>query len=461
LHKRTQRCLKGWWLGIILVLIYQQPLVSRDNGMDQIQDSYKVNIGPFEPGIQYDNFSYQAIAHDQDSVQAKRQRLLVPSTGRIDSLEPVVVAAGVGQKLTIQGRGFGSNPGAVWWTSGDTSATWTRTMSSGWSGYTLSWSDSKIEMVVPSGVGTGPVKVITKSGETITYDQSIEVLFNLENPNQFYSFPTYSRQAAVDPHGGYTFFFAADFPEDARKAFHRAVNTWVHTVGVNWSVAESTTDRKPNVKDGVCVVGFDTETTTGDIIGRATSYYSICTGDPGAVLKEVDIVFDPTVTWFYGEDLSAIQPEESDMESVALHELGHALQLGHSCDQTDIMHSVHVCSTRWVTPGAALRGALFVQKDAHDGAACGQTLMRWLQVQPMVLGIERLAEASLMITAEVVMHVKYELESSVDCGNVWTTLPNTIFGGKPGLYQVKVPIPSQSRSVIWRAAVAGWESRKN
>jgi hypothetical protein len=417
-------------------------------------DHHLLPSGTTDPEIQHQILIYQSVPV-VDTVAPKSQQ----QSGRIDSFEPTSVSAGVGDTLTIFGKGFRDQPGVIWWTSADTTDFTTETFSTGWSGYTTLWTDTKIVVTVPSGVGTGPIKLVTQSGDDITSDRILQVLLNLENPDQFYNHPEYGRQGSANSSGGYTFYFVPDFPADAKAAFKRAIDTWVNTVGVNWTVSDLNPGANPKPGTGTCVVRFDTTATSGDVIGEASSYFSICPQNPGAVLTEVDIAFDPTVSWFYGQDLSAIPSGQTDMETVALHELGHALQLGHVVDSSDIMHSAYTRPKRTLTAGATLRGAFYLRTNALSGSGCGQTLMNWAQIAPPLLGIQSghdpSGEAPLLVTAQLGMPLTFELQSSAGLGKPWTTLSNSVFGGKAGQFRIAVSSPRPAMGMVLRAAVQG------
>ena len=66
---------------------------------------------------------------------------------------------------------------------------------------------------------------------------------------------------------------------------------------------------------GILMVAFKGIISVMEIVGSATVYFD-----------EIDIVFNSNINWGYGEVVSA---GEYDFSSTALHELGHAVGLGH------------------------------------------------------------------------------------------------------------------------------------
>jgi hypothetical protein len=84
------------------------------------------------------------------------------------------------------------------------------------------------------------------------------------------------------------------------------------------------------------IIRFDQgEELPNNVLGVCYSYYSACR-EGQWYIAEYDIVFDDDANWEYGP-ANAVTPK-FDFESVAFHELGHGLQLGHVINPQDVMH---------------------------------------------------------------------------------------------------------------------------
>ena len=286
-------------------------------------------------------------------------------------------SSGTKSVLTINGSGFGATRGSVEFSNAN------------YGGYIyvnaldtqiLSWSDTEIEVEIPYLAGTGKVKVNTISNGSIESDDILAINFaqinletNLGSGNEAFQ----TQHVDMDANGGYTWIMNSDFNnnQEAVDAFSRAFENWTCTSGVNWKIDNATTSVNSAAKDDENVITFDSGLSSG-VLGRSTSYYNGCM--EGSEVKwyvtEIDIVFNPNKVWNY--TTSAPLFNEIDFESVTLHELGHAHQLGHVVDNNEVMHySLSNGVSKRDLSTKDLSGAFDIQQRSLDMPVCAKDTM--------------------------------------------------------------------------------------
>lgn len=112
--------------------------------------------------------------------------------------------------------------------------------------------------------------------------------------------------------------------DELRGAVGRAVATWqaVRSAAVRFEFQGATT-ALPDAQDGRTTLGFLDRPDLDRVLGATSFLIDTTTG----VIVEADVFFNARFAWSVAPQG---QPGRIDLESVALHELGHLLGLGHS-----------------------------------------------------------------------------------------------------------------------------------
>lgn len=112
--------------------------------------------------------------------------------------------------------------------------------------------------------------------------------------------------------------------EDFRAAIGRAFTTW--TSAPRTSVrAEFVgfTGASPGDEDGITTLGFEDRSELDRVLGATQYLIDTVTGE----ILEADIFFNTAFPWSVADEG---EPGRFDLESIAVHEIGHLLGLGHS-----------------------------------------------------------------------------------------------------------------------------------
>jgi hypothetical protein len=255
--------------------------------------------------------------------------------------------------LIINGSGFGTSPGSVWFFNADNGG-------SGWITLPVPsdlvfWSDTQIRVKIPARAGTGLVEVDNSANQLvgsapITIQYSAIAIYS-----DFANFPgdtrILPRLADINLQGGYTFIYNNNQPSPAGafanntaavEAFERALVTWRCNTGVAFERdSNGAGNGAPDGGDGVCVVAFSNTAPIGTL-GTAYSYFSawgngVCDQENTRwYLDNVDLTFNSAINWNFGPGPTG--GGQFDFETVALHELGHAHGLAHVIASAEVMH---------------------------------------------------------------------------------------------------------------------------
>ena len=271
----------------------------------------------------------------------------------IAGFTPARLPAGVGAVLTIDGDGFGGSRGngfVEFKNADDGGATRVKARETDY----LAWTNTRIQVRVPSSAsggqpasnghpaGSGSVRVTTSDQLATESAVSVVIPYALTNVESTVgALLQRPNHVALNATGGLSFRFSPNFTVSSAPpaAFQRAVATWRCQTGMNWEVG-SPNPSNVIADDNQNVVAFDVGAELPDrVLGRTTSYYRGCLAPGGEVVfsvKEIDMQFDDGAVFQFGPG-PPITPQ-IDFETVAVHELGHAQQLGHLILPGAVMH---------------------------------------------------------------------------------------------------------------------------
>jgi len=275
----------------------------------------------------------------------------------ITSFSPSTATAGTKTLLTINGSGFGASRGtnsvgfkdANNGGASDTDVNDNGTTADDF--YYEKWSDTQIKVYVPHRNGStnyfaGTGKISVKVGGTRAYSSTDLVINWSRYEAQSIDGLVPSVLANINGAGGYTWRMNSTFAANtaAVAAVGRALNTWSCAAGINWSIG-SNTSLTTNADDGINVIRFaNSGELANNILASTATIYRLFCGS-GTTRRWYLLGFDMAVNnvkilgtfdWQYGPALAS--NSEYDLETVMVHELGHAMQVGHIIKKYFIMN---------------------------------------------------------------------------------------------------------------------------
>lgn len=283
----------------------------------------------------------------QSRLQQAQAATLAPV---ITSFSPERTSAGTGAVLTITGTGFGSTQGngfVEFRNADDGGSSNVRPFITDY----ISWTNTQIRVRVPSvtptggTAGSGRIRVTANDGTSTTSTNSLVIEFAYSNVVAEKGItPVQPVLINADRNGGYTIQFAPSMHSRAaaQEGFRRAMNSWVCTTNINWKIGTPSTSETV-ADDGRSVVRFASGSETGaQVLARTISRYRGCAIERNGVadtifwLTEFDMEINNNFRWQFGP--GGPGNADFDFETIVLHELGHAHQLGHVLQENTLMY---------------------------------------------------------------------------------------------------------------------------
>lgn len=321
-------------------------------------------------------------------------------TVTVSSVSPLNINAGVGDVITITGMGFGTTQGSnlVVFANADTGGSLSLVPDNTQIEF---WSDTEVRVQVPSGAGNGPVAILIDQNNNDISTQQLIVGYNHVNFTFALNNGTSSSNVVAEVSltgengaGGYNFDYAASFANqpDASATLDDIFEKWRCSTGVNFvrgsdlAIGNSANTNNPQTSpaDNINVIKFD----GSDLPGTSNILAFVLTRSAGCVTNnslvayvlEMDVVVNDAINWHYRDgspSSAALDFNEFDFESVMLHEIGHAQQLGHVIDPSKVMHfSVGPNSMRRSIDIADIQGGNYINNKSVNIAPCGESAMQ-------------------------------------------------------------------------------------
>jgi hypothetical protein len=292
-----------------------------------------------------------------DELDVDVNALVVPT---IIDFYPKTVRGGI-DTITIVGTGFGQfqDLGYVEFTNAENGLSPVEWIRAHHKEYIL-WKNDTIKVKVTSHgtdnntgfydfgahyAGTGKIRVISDNGQISpsslsTLNVTFSIFNDIGNDNGNFR-PAEMILINGNNNGGYTLTFDTSFTNNisvpgAQQAFERALVTWRCQTGVNFII----NDTVPNTPSGnEILIKFD-NTLNAAVARTAMWFFPDCSSSPNPYLRRFSMTFSTHAPneWYTGTDTTlTLGLFEYDLETISLHELGHAHLLNHNNDNSNTM----------------------------------------------------------------------------------------------------------------------------
>lgn len=257
----------------------------------------------------------------------------------ITGLSPLIVAAGNNEVLTINGTGFGNLVKEAKVSMRSANSLNSSVFNDVDEANILSWSDTKIEFIVPGdditsstdGVASGKLRITSETGVETTSTQTVKVIYNKK---VFSGAPISLR--SKDNDGVIAIYVEQQLINDgALPAIENALQTWNCATGSNFVYA-GIVNNVCTKYDGLNVICYD-DAITNPTLGSTRVVSRNCNSAGLADQLDADIRINPNTNLSFTDEMPN---SEFHFESVILHELGHVFMLGHVINEEDVMYPI-------------------------------------------------------------------------------------------------------------------------
>ncbi len=290
----------------------------------------------------------------------------------IYSFSPLTATAGTQTVLTITGNNFGSTMGTMSFSNANDGGT---SYTPAADAEILSWSNTQIEVEIPYLAGTGTLQITHNDGSTHETTVPLTIQYshnNLDNSGTILPLALLD----MNGNGGYTFAYHTDFNSSSAKTyFEEAFGLWNCESNINFSFG-STSTVDESISDGINIVRFDngSELASGVLGVVTTRFTSYCPVTNRVNVDEMDITWNDSTNWHYGS--GSPSASQYDFKTAALHELGHAHQLGHVIDSDVVMHyNLGAGDEKYVLDQDDIDGAVYTMGIFTQTTGCGDPAM--------------------------------------------------------------------------------------
>ncbi|MCF8278371.1 MAG: T9SS type A sorting domain-containing protein [Flavobacteriales bacterium] len=327
----------------------------------------------------------------------------------VASIFPLQVTAGTRTTIIISGAGFGADQGSgyVAFHNADDGGQSFVALQSG--PHYLSWSDTQIELYVPSATlynsvvaGTGLLRVVNADGQAAMSTQPLTVEY--AKSEVIYSDQLNNTMLVGMQNGGYAYQMNNHLAQltQGTAIVPDAFMKWACNTGVNFYLEEEVVNITDWAHDGINLIGLSYPGQLPSyLLGKTITTFSGC-GSPNGIqwnLIEVDILINNDIDWWIGEGQPMI--DRYDLATAILHEIGHAHLLQHNNELSSPMYfQLMEGAMRRDLHDPSIDGGNYVSTESAESAyTCGEEIHQYFDFSTcnlsVINGIEEEMDHSL------------------------------------------------------------------